>query len=335
MHPAADLPVVDLGSNTGIESLRRGLEETGFFYLVDHEVPPELLQDVRAQTLAFFARSAEEKRRYQGFLRGFAAVRAEDTESGFGTGEYGGGDLCEKYTMGHEPTASDLAEAGGYYGAEAAQTFFGKNVFPNETFGRAWLSYFEHMQHLSRRLMAAVRTAFGVPPDAWNAWLDRPADIFRFLHYPEIASDGPRMAAHYDDNLLTLLHQSMPENGFASLQVMLPGESRWRAVEPDDRYFVVNVGSALMYLTEGRAIATKHRVATPPKEHIAGSARTSAVFFHVPNYDCPLRPELPATVDPMLGQARHEFGFDALRDPDGSIPYWRLLQREADLGFKR
>jgi len=335
VHPTADLPVVDLGSETGVDSLRRGLEDTGFFYLVDHEVPSELLEALRDESLAFFARAPEEKRPYQGFLRGFAAVRAEDTESGFGTGEYGGGDLCEKYTMGYEPTAWDRTEEADYYEAEEARTFFDENVFPSEQFGRTWLEYFEHMQRLSRRLMAAVRAALGLPDDSWKQWLDRPADILRFLHYPEIDSDGPRMAAHYDDNLLTLLHQSKPRNGFAALQVMLPGESRWRSVEPDDRYFVVNVGDALMYLTEGRAIATKHRVATPPPERMAGSERTSAVFFHVPNYDCPLRPIVPAGVDRTLGQGRSEFALDALRDPDGSIPYWRLLQREAELGFTR
>lgn len=49
----------------------------------------------------------------------------------------------------------------------------------------------------------------------------------------------------------------------------------------------------------------------------------------------PLRPVLPATVDPTLGQGRREFDLDTLRDPDGTIPYWRLLQREAELGFKK
>jgi isopenicillin N synthase-like dioxygenase len=335
VNATADLPVVDLGSESGVDSLRRGLEETGFLYLVDHEVPPGLLAAFRDEALAFFARPPEEKRRYQGFLRGYAAVRAEDTESGFGTGAYGGGDLCEKYTMGYEPPASDRAEAPDYYGAEEAQDFFATNVFPDEPFGRTWLAYFDHMQRLSRRLVAAVRATLGLPPGAWRECIDRPADILRFLHYPEIASDGPRMAAHYDDNLLTLLHQSTPRNGFAALQVMLPGETRWRAIEPDDRYFVVNVGDALMYLTEGRAIATKHRVATPPPDCMAGSERTSAVFFHLPNYDCPLRPIVPATVDPALGQARSAFALDRLRDPDGSIPYWRLLRREAELGFTR
>lgn len=335
MSATADLPIVHLGRDLASDALRRGLVATGFFYLRDHEIPPDLLGAVREQTMRFFARPLAEKRRYEGFLRGFAALRAEDTESGFGTGEYGGGDLCEKYTMGHQPTAAERAADPAYWDAPEAQTFYGENVFPDEEFARVWCSYFAHLQELSRRLMAAVRATLGLPASQWASSVDRPADVLRFLSYPEVESAGPRMAAHYDDNLLTLLHQSRPENGFSALQVMLPGEDVWRSVEPDDRFFVVNVGDSLMYLTGGRAIATKHRVVNPPPERLAGGARTSVVFFHLPNWNCPLRPVVPGPIDHALGQARSAFGMDALRDPDGTIPYYRLLRRESEMGFRK
>ncbi len=336
MHAHADLPIVDLADEPPTSAtLLRGLTETGFFYVRDHEVPPELLTAIRAETARFFTLPLAEKRRYEGFLHGYAALRAEDVESGFGTGEYGGGDLCEKYSMGREPTDAERAATPAYYDAPQAQTFFGENVFPDEGFARVWRDYFDHMERLSRRLMAAVRSVLGLPEDEWKQWLDRPADMLRFLNYPEIESRGLRMAAHYDDNLLTLLHQSRPPNAFSALQVMLPGEDEWRSVEPDDRTFVVNVGSSLMYLTSGRAIATKHRVLNPPPEKIRGGARTSLVFFHVPNWDCPLRPVLPDAIDHSLGQGRPAFDFDGLRDADGTIPYYRLLQRESELGFTK
>ncbi len=335
MSATADLPVVDLRTDVRNDALRRGLLETGFFHLRDHEVPSDLLGAVREEAARFFALPADGKHKYAGFLQGYAALRSEDVESGFGTGEYGGGDLCEKFTMCPEPSASERVAAGGYYDAPEAHPFFGENPFPTDEFGRVWRSYFDHMQRLSRRLMAAVRTTLGESTERWKDSLDHPCDSLRFLSYPEIESSGPRMAAHYDDNVLTLLHQSLPENGFGSLQVMPPGEDRWRVVEPDDRYFVVNVGDALMYLTEGRAVATKHRVVNPPPENLAGSARTSLVFFHIPNWNCPLRPVFPDVIDHSLGQARSDFGFDALRDPDGTIPYYRILQRESDLGFTK
>lgn len=335
MFTSADLPVVDLGTSTSHSELKRGLVDTGFFYLRDHEIPSELLEAVRTETAKFFSLPDSEKNKYAGFMRGFAGLRSEDIESGFGTGEYGGGDLCEKFTLGREPTAGERAEDISYYEAPEAQQFFAPNLIPHPEFGRVWHEYFAHMEKLSVRLMDAVRATLGLPADKWKQWINRPASAMRFLSYPEIASDGLRMAAHYDDNLLTLLHQSTPENGFSALQVMLPGEDRWRGVEPDDRFFVVNVGDALMYLTGGRAVATKHRVLNPPEDQIAGGARTSIAFFYLPNWNCPLRPVFPDSIDRSLGEAREEFGLDALRDPDGSIPFYRLLQRESELGFTK
>lgn len=333
MTPSADLPIVDLASATGSHELRRGLVETGFFYLRDHEVPPELLAAVREEAARFFALPIEEKRKWKGFLRGYAELRAEHSSAGYGTGEYGEGDLCEKYTMGAEPDAARAAAEPDFFGHPDAQDFYAANVFPSDTFARAWRDYFAHMESLSVRLMDAVRGALDLPADAWRTHTDRPADAMRFLSYPEVSSSAPRMAEHYDDNLLTLLHQSESPNGFDSLQVMLPGETEWHAVPADDRYLVVNVGESLMYLTEGRVVATKHRVVNPPPARLAGSRRTSIAFFHLPNWNCPLRPAIPAGVDRSLGQSAPDFGLDALKDPDGTIPYYRLIRRASERGF--
>ncbi len=95
----------------------------------------------------------------------------------------------------------------------------------------------------------------------------------------------------------------------------------------------MNVGEALMYLTEGRVVATKHRVASVPEHLREGSARTNAVFFCAPNWDCGLRPVSPQGVDNELGQMAKGFGLNELRDPDGSIPYYRLKNRAVDRGF--
>lgn len=333
MHEAADLPVVDLGTELVSDELRRGLVETGFFYLRDHEIPPELLRAMRTVTADFFALPAAQKLELQGFLRGYAALRAEHTEAGYGTGEYGEGDLCEKFTIGAEPPADVVASAPEYYEHPEAKPFYAQNVFPNDAFARTWTNYFGHMQRLAARLMEAVRVTLQLPVDMWKDRADRPADAMRYLNYPEVESTALRMAAHYDDNLLTLLHQSRTTNGFSSLQVMLPGGTEWQSVPADDRYFVVNVGESLMYLTEGRVVATKHRVVNPPPDQRAGSARTSIAFFHLPNWNCALNPTIPDVVDHSLGQAAPDFDIGALRDPDGTVPYYRLIRRASERGF--
>lgn len=257
----AQLPRLDLSRPGYLPALRQGLCETGFFYLRDSPEGAKCLQSFRNETTAFLALPVKEKARTSGFLRGYAELGSENTEAGFGTGEYGEGDLCEKYTIGVSPKDEDRGTAPDYYAHPEAQRFFSENPFPNESFRRAWLGYFDHVSRTAEALLHAVREALLLPANQWHEQTNRPVSILRFLNYPESDSDSLRMAAHYDDNLLTLLHQSPSENGFDSLQVMLPGESEWQAVPADDNFFVVNVGEALMYLTEGRMLATKHRVA--------------------------------------------------------------------------
>jgi hypothetical protein len=58
---------------------------------------------LRDETAAFLALPIEEKARTSGLLRGYTELGSEHTEAGFGTGEYGEGDLCEKYTIGVSP----------------------------------------------------------------------------------------------------------------------------------------------------------------------------------------------------------------------------------------
>ncbi len=328
----ADLPIVDLDDPAGRTTLQRGLFETGFFHLRDHTVPPELLVRIRAETQAFFREPAAHKMNFRGTLRGYAALREEHTAAAFGSGENDDGDLCEKFSMGADPDPRQRADAPDYFGAAAAQRFYQPNPFPSPSFATAWETYFAHMVQLSERLMGAVREALGLPPDAWRHWIDKPANLLRFLNYPEVHDRSVRMAAHYDDNLLTLLHQSPLRNGGNPLEVMLPGDSVWRAVPADDELFVVNVGEALMYLSQGKTVATKHRVAATPPEKIQGSARTSLVFFHTPNWNCPLYPVSPQGVDAALGQNSEAFGRKDLYDADGSIPYYRLQDRALSLG---
>jgi isopenicillin N synthase-like dioxygenase len=179
------------------------------------------------------------------------------------------------------------------------------------------------MQALCVRLVDIVREALGLPETVWESIATRPPSILRFLSYPDHAG-GIRMGAHYDSTLLTVLHQSVPENGFAALQVQLPGDDEWRSVTPSDDVFVVNVGEALTYLSGGRVVATKHRVIGPPEGDAEGSARTSLVHFHLPNWNARLQPALPREGD------AHMTRLDApdLREPDGSILYYKAQRRE-------
>lgn len=77
---------------------------------------------------------------------------------------------------------------------------------------------------------------------------------------------------HYDAGFLTFLLQASPHPG---LQVQnLTGD--WIDVPPIPGTFVVNIGKALEFVTQGLARATSHRVLSPP---VGSTPRYSVPFF--------------------------------------------------------
>ncbi len=318
--PTADLPIVDIDDEDPSRELTRGLFETGFFLLRDHVISRDLLDGVRATTLAFLARTEEEKQRLRGSLRGWAPYRSESAPSGYGE-DSDQRDACQKYSMGHSATAEERAADPVYYGNPEAATYLQENVFPNEEMREVWEAYYRRMDRLCGRLLELTRRALGLTPKVWDAVASRPVSVLRFLAYPD-QGGGLRMGAHYDDTLLTVLHQNVPRNGFAALQVMLPGEKQWRSVQPSDDVFVVNVGESLTYISGGRVVATKHRVVAPPPDHAEGSARTSLVHFFLPNWNARLWPAADKTIDSQLTRFDHP----EVREPDGSVLYYKAMR---------
>lgn len=323
-HQTIDLPRVDLDAPHGTDELEQGLFETGFFLLADHVIPRPLLDAVRRSTLDFMARPEDEKARVQGPLRGWSALRAESAAANYSAEEGSATqDVCEKFTMGALVTPEMRDADPAYYDDPDGAWYFGENLFPDDAMRASWQAYYTQVQELSARLVDVVRQALGLAEGVWESIASRPPSVLRFLAYPNYAG-GVRMGAHYDSTLLTVLHQSVPENGFAALQVQLPGDDEWRSVAPSDDVFVVNIGEALTYLSGGRVVATKHRVVGPPEGSAAGSARTSLVHFHLPNWNARLLPTLPREGDAKLTR------LDApdLREPDGSILYYKAQRRE-------
>jgi isopenicillin N synthase-like dioxygenase len=119
----------------------------------------------------------------------------------------------------------------------------------------------------------------------------------RYLQYPDVpldaCADAPgnvpdRMAAHFDMDVVTLLHQTPCENGFVSLEAKIGGEfSKVPAIRGT---LVVNLGEVIRLLTGGRVKATVHRVVRPPRSQHRGSARDVVVFFQAPPLSAKLRP---------------------------------------------
>lgn len=323
-RPYADLPLVDLDEPNANDALKRGLFETGFFLVRDHVISRDLLEGVRRTTLDFMARPVEEKQPYRGFLRGWAPYSSESGAAGYGE-DSEARDLCQKYSMGRSVTPEERAGDPDYFDAPEARVFFEPNRFPEPEMGRLWQAYYERMDGLCLRLLDLVRQDLDLDHKAWHAVASHPVSVLRFLAYPDDTADL-RMGAHYDDSLITVLHQSVPKSGFAALQVMLPGEDEWHAVQPSDDVLVVNVGEALTFISGGRVRATRHRVVGPPEGQTEGSARTSLVHFFLPNWNAKLWPAEEPGLDAQLTR----FNRPELREPDGSVIYHKAIGQSLD-----
>ncbi len=289
------IPVIDVGPylHGGDEDKRKvadqiaaACEESGFFCIVGHGVPADLIARTRQAAADFFALPVAKKR---------AILRPE---SRVGRGYYPFADRSLAYTLGVK-TPPDLQEAYAmgqpdvpddpYYKGETAAYFFGDNRYPArpENFRETVDEYFRTLLGLGGRLMGAMAMALGVDEDFFADKIDRPACVMRLIRYPaqteSPAESQLRAGAHTDYGTLTILRgDDVP----GTLQVRMP-RAGWTDVSPPPDGFVCNLGDAMARWTGGRWASTLHRVANPP----AGAARRdriSLVFFHQPNHDAML-----------------------------------------------
>jgi isopenicillin N synthase-like dioxygenase len=266
----------------------------------------------------------EEKMNYRGKLRGWTDFEEESAQAGYGDGG-DDRDARQKYSMGPIITEQQRSAAPAHYEVPKGQDNFFPNLFPDEEFRHAWEEYYVLMELLCGRLLDRSPQLLDFDRGVWAEQTSSPTSVMRFLAY--LACDHPlRMAAHYD-TLLTIIHQSVPPNGFAALQVQLEQGSDWQSVVPNDDQFALNVGETLTFLSGGVVRATKHRVIGPATNEVSGSERTSLAFFQLPNWNAKLWPALAEGMDEGIGRQSTKFYLENLREPDGSVLYYKAHQR--------
>lgn len=251
--------------------LREVTHIIGFFYLVGHGVPAELVGELDAVAREFFALPEPDKLAIElarsPHFRGYSRVGGELTN-----GEV---DWREQIDFGPEADAID--------GAAGPQWLRGPNQWPSaipampELIGR----YQQEMNRVARELLRRWAQALGSPSEIFDsAFGAQPASLMKLIHYPRRSancSDDQGVGAHKDPGVMTLLHL---QNDSTGLQVQsLDGE--WLDAPPLDGAFIVNIGELLEVSSQGYLRATPHRVLTPA----TAPARISIPYFFGPALD--------------------------------------------------
>ncbi|CAD6240383.1 unnamed protein product [Miscanthus lutarioriparius] len=285
--PPVDVRWVDLSAPSGParEAAARALvaacEEHGFFRVMGHGVPPELVRAAEAAAARFFARPQGEKEQ-------------EAPTLGYGSKRIGGnGDLgwVEYLLLGVTPAGAAVPTASASSStlpcaAAAAATAAAGASSPSAPTGplRDLLDeYTVAVRRIACAVLELMAEGLGIAGagsgdgDALARLVTR-ADsdcMLRVNHYPPRPALNPSLTGfgeHTDPQVISVLRA----NGTSGLEIALR-DGAWASVPPDGDAFFVNVGDTLQVLTNGRFRSVRHRVVVNSEK-----SRVSMVFFGGP-----------------------------------------------------
>jgi isopenicillin N synthase-like dioxygenase len=292
---AADevIPVLDLGDYlAGVDGAATRLagelceaqERIGFFYIRNHGVPQDLIDAMFAETARFHALPAEPKLslRIDAQQTGYAPIRTSEVRNGEAVVDTRHKpDLSAAFWVRRDRPDDDPEVLAGRR--------FRVNKWPADLpgFRDTVTRYMQRMEQLGASLLPLYARALGLPDDAFAGHFDRADTVCRFGHYPAHLGGPDEFGAspHVDAGFLTLL----PQAAVAGLEV-LTRSGRWIAAPIRPGEMLVNGGNCLKRFTNGRFLATPHRVLGGlPRD------RYSMPLFFNPNFDAIVAP-LPTCV---------------------------------------
>jgi len=280
MIASLPLPVVDL---TALDSpdladrlavarqLDRACADAGFLYLTGSQIDHGAYRRLLSRAEAYFAQSTATKMAHY--------IGLSQNHSGYvPVGE-------EQFAT----SAPDLKEAFDcnldYRHEQGRRPLLGPNLWPDMPGFRAdVLAYYANITGIGRRLFRAFALALDLPEDHFDAVTRHPPSQLRLIHYPHNpeAEDRPGIGSHTDYECFTLLRATAP-----GLQIV-DRAGEWIDVPLLDDALVMNIGDMMEILSNGRYVATRHRVKKVAQE------RYSFALFHSCDYDHVIAPVIDA-----------------------------------------
>jgi polar amino acid transport system ATP-binding protein len=277
------VPIVDIAplvtgqgpSQSVADKIRAACLEHGFFYVVGHGVPQELMDRLERLSHQFFACPTEQK----------MSLRME----------LGGRAWRGYFRVGDELTSGRPDQKEGlYFGSElkaehpevkARTPMHGANLFPDFVpgFRETVLEYMDAVEQVGHRLMEGIALSLGLEASYFaERYTSDPLLLFRIFHYPPQDQPNPDtwgVGEHTDYGVLTILRQDQ----VGGLQVKSP--EGWIEAPPIAGSFVCNIGDMLDRMTGGLYRSTPHRV-----RNESGQSRLSFPLFFDPNFRAEVKP---------------------------------------------
>ncbi|WOG95176.1 hypothetical protein DCAR_0414479 [Daucus carota subsp. sativus] len=242
-------PVNKIGTETVKKELSRACREYGFFQIVNHGIPVELLNRSLELAKTFYGYPDEEKMK-----RGPGAP----PKGGFTKNPQ------------HLPDRNEFM-----YIFEPGSP---KNVIPENPpqFKEVLEDIFPQYRNLASLIEDIINDCLELPPNFLKEYNDsRDYDHLLSLHYlPASDFENSGKVEHEDGNIVTFVLQ----DDVGGLEVLHKG--KWIPVPPAPSTLVVNVGDTLQVLSNNRFKSATHRVVRQK-----GTTRNSYAFFYVLDVD--------------------------------------------------
>ena len=254
-----EIPVIDVrplrsGNRQAMQEvarqLRQAAEGIGFFYIRNHCIPSQVIQQAHAATKQFFQQPKDWKNQLKinHNHHGFLAVGQAKMEKATRV------DLKESFVWGLDlpDEHPDLTEK---------NPFLGRNQWPTEMpeFRASVYPFFEAGLECGKDMMRAFALSLDLPEEVFLQATNQPIARSSVIYYPPQSSDLGEtqfgVAPHTDYGCLTLLWQ----DSVGGLEVQTR-QGEWVTAHPLEDTLVVNVGDLLSRWTNNAFQSTLHRV---------------------------------------------------------------------------
>ncbi|KAL3651092.1 Gibberellin 2-beta-dioxygenase 1 [Castilleja foliolosa] len=262
------VPLIDLSRPDPKTQLVRACEEFGFFKVINHGVPIEIIQELESIAIKFFSLPMSDKEK----------VGPPDP-LGYGDKKIGpNGDvgwveyllLTTNNQTGYQKFAAIFGDA-----AETFRTGLRLRCVVHEYISAVKKMACDILEMLAEGLKIQPNNAFS------RLLMDEQSDsVFRLNHYPPTCPDHLEVndknligfGEHTDPQIISVLRS----NNTSGLQISLK-DGNWISIPPDQYSFFVNVGDSLQVMTNGRFKSVRHRVVTNTSK-----SRLSMIYFGGP-----------------------------------------------------
>ncbi|CEI51116.1 isopenicillin N synthase family dioxygenase [Acinetobacter bereziniae] len=248
-------------------ALDQACKDVGFLYLKGQQFKPELFENLHQTAQQYFAQdTALKMQNYIGLSENHSGY-VPIGEERFVENTY---DLKEAYDVNYD-----------HLSLEDRRPLVGPTQWPDDPSFKLHVSnYYQHIKKIGQQIFQSFALALDLDEHYFDAHISKAPSQLRLIHYPYIADiqDKEGIGAHTDYECFTLLLPTAP-----GLQV-LNKAGQWIDVPLLENTLIMNIGDMMEILSNGRYLATKHRVKKVAEE------RYSFPFFFSCDYDYIIQP---------------------------------------------